>query len=63
MGRTVIHSNHRFTYEEVQEIIDKGDGLYKDEILQLNAFAQKLRKERFRERSDKFFFTGSEIQA
>ncbi len=47
MGRTVIHSNHRFTYEEVQEIIDKGDGLYKEEILQLNAFAQKLRKERF----------------
>ncbi|HTE09019.1 MAG TPA: RNB domain-containing ribonuclease, partial [Flavitalea sp.] len=47
MGRTVIHSNHRFTYEEVQEIIDKGDGLYKDEILLLNGFAQKLRKERF----------------
>jgi len=47
MGRTVIHSNHRFTYEEVQEIIDKGDGLYKDQILQLNGFAQKLRKERF----------------
>jgi ribonuclease R len=24
MGRTVIHSNHRFTYEDVQEIIEAG---------------------------------------
>ncbi|MFN4284519.1 MAG: ribonuclease R [Lacibacter sp.] len=48
LGRTVIHSNHRFTYEEVQEIIESGEGLYSDEILLLNSIAQKLRKERFR---------------
>ncbi|HYK57268.1 MAG TPA: ribonuclease R [Flavisolibacter sp.] len=47
IGRTVIHSNHRFTYEEVQEIIEKEDGLYRDEILLLNSIAQRLRKKRF----------------
>ena len=26
LGRTIIHSDHRFTYEEVQEIIEKGEG-------------------------------------
>jgi ribonuclease R len=48
LGRTVIHSNHRFTYEEVQEIIETGDGLYKEEILLLNKFAQRFRKQRFK---------------
>ena len=47
LGKTVIHSNHRFTYEEVQEIIEKEDGLYVDEILLLNNIAQRLRKKRF----------------
>ena len=47
LGKTVIHSNHRFTYEEVQEIIEKEDGLYMDEILILNNIAQRLRKKRF----------------
>jgi len=47
LGKTVIHSNHRFTYEEVQEIIEKEDGLYRDEILLLNNIAQRLRKKRF----------------
>src|SRR5215216_934100 len=47
IGKTVIHSNHRFTYEEVQEIIEKEDGLYMDEILILNNIAQRLRKKRF----------------
>lgn len=47
LGKTIIHSNHRFTYEEVQEIIEKEDGLYSDEILLLNSIAQRLRKKRF----------------
>jgi ribonuclease R len=47
LGKTVIHSNHRFTYEEVQEIIEKEDGLYVDEVLLLNSIAQRLRKKRF----------------
>ena len=48
IGRTVIHSNHRFTYEEVQEIIEKNAGLYDEQILTLNKFSQKFRKQRFK---------------
>lgn len=48
LGRTVIHSNHRYTYEDVQEIIETGKGLYSDEILLLNALAQRFRKQRFK---------------
>jgi ribonuclease R len=47
LGKTVIHSNHRFTYEDVQEIIENGSGLYGEEILLLNSIAQRLRKKRF----------------
>lgn len=47
VGRTVTHSDHRYTYEEVQEIIEKQDGLHKDEILILNELAQLFRKQRF----------------
>ncbi len=48
LGRTVIHSDHRFTYEEVQEIIENGSGLYEKEIKLLNELAQKFRKQRFK---------------
>ena len=47
LGKTIIHSNHRFAYEDVQEIIEAKKGLYEDEILLLNDLAQQLRKERF----------------
>src|SRR5688572_11474293 len=47
LGKTVIHSNHRFTYEEVQEIIEKGEGLYQGEIFLLNKLAQQFRAQRF----------------
>lgn len=47
LGKTVIHSNHRFTYEEVQTIIEEKQGLYADEILVLNDIAQRMRKKRF----------------
>ncbi len=48
LGRTVIHSDHRFTYEDAQEIIEKEAGLYKDEVLLLNSLAQRFRKQRFK---------------
>jgi len=48
LGRTVIHSNHRFTYEEVQQTIENEDGLHGDEILLLNNLAQRFRKQRFK---------------
>ncbi len=47
LGKTVIHSDHRFTYEEVQTIIEEKAGLYAEEILILNDIARKLRKKRF----------------
>ena len=43
---TVIKSNRRFAYEEAQEIIETGQGDYKDEILELNKLAQILRQKR-----------------
>lgn len=45
-GKTVIHSNRRFTYEEAQEIIEGKDGDFKDEILILDKIAKILRKKR-----------------
>ncbi len=46
-GRTIINSNHRFTYEEAQEVIDKEQGTLSEEIITLNNLAQQLRKKRF----------------
>ncbi len=47
-GRTVIHSDRRFTYEEAQEVIETGKGDFSAEITTLNRLAQALRKERFK---------------
>jgi ribonuclease R len=47
IGRTIIHSDHRFTYEEAQTIIEKKDGPHYKAILLLNNLAQIFRKERF----------------
>lgn len=49
LGKTVIHSDHRFTYEEVQAIIEEKAGIYAEEILVLNEIAQKMRKKRFQQ--------------
>lgn len=48
IGKTVIHSDHRYSYEEVQEIIENEAGLHSNEILILNTLAQKFRKQRFK---------------
>jgi ribonuclease R len=45
IGKTIIHSDKRFTYEDVQQIIETKEGLYETEILLLNNLSQKLRKE------------------
>jgi len=47
-GRTIIHSQKRFTYEEAQECIDSGQGTFVEELLTLNRLAKKLREKRFR---------------
>lgn len=48
LGKTVIHSNHRFTYEDVQDIIDGKTGEYESEILLLHKIAQIIRTNRFK---------------
>ena len=47
-GRTVIHSDRRFTYEEAQQIIETGKGDFAEEVLTLNRLAQRMRKTRFK---------------
>lgn len=47
-GRTVIHSNRRFTYEEAQTVIETGAGDFALEMKILNDLALKLRKDRFK---------------
>src|SRR6201985_3391407 len=47
-GKTVIHSDRRFTYEEVQNVIETGEGDFKEEIHTLNALAYKLRDRKFK---------------
>lgn len=46
-GKTVIYSDRRFTYEEVQEIIENKSGEYVDEILAINKISTLLREKRF----------------
>ena len=47
IGRTITHSDHRFTYEDVQQIIETKEGLYDKALLLLNNLAKHFRKERF----------------
>jgi ribonuclease R len=47
-GRTVIFSDRRFAYEEVQEIMDNKTGDYVEELLKLNALAYQLRDRKFK---------------
>lgn len=47
-GKTIIHSNKRFTYDEVQQIIDTEVGIHSKEILMVNTLAKLLQKERFK---------------
>ncbi len=48
IGKTIIHSNHRFTYEEAQLIIEGEEGPFQHEIRILNKLSQKLRKKKFK---------------
>ena len=57
LGKTVIHSNQRFTYEDVQEMIEGKDGPHKDEIMLLNDLAQGYRSERFKKGAINFSST------
>ncbi len=47
-ARTVIRSRKRFTYDEAQEILEKGEGPFFQELNWLNKLAKKWREERFK---------------
>ncbi len=47
-GRTIIHSNRRFSYEEAQLVLETNEGDLKDELLTLNQLAKAMRAERMR---------------
>lgn len=59
-GRTVIFSDRRFTYEEVQQIIETQEGDFKKDILVLDRLAKKLRLDRMRKGS--IFFDKAEVK-
>lgn len=48
-GKTIIHSDRRFTYEEAQEVIETQKGDHVKEMLKMNEIAKKLRKKKFKE--------------
>ena len=62
LGKTFIHSDHRFNYDEVQEIIETNTGKYVEEIQYLNALAKNYRKERFKNGAINFSSTEVKFQ-
>jgi ribonuclease R len=59
-GKTVIYSDRRFTYEEVQEIIEGKEGDFKEDLMVLDRLAKKLRTERSKNGS--IFFDKAEVK-
>ncbi len=45
-GETVIHSDKRFTYENAQEVLDKGEGIMHEELSILHDLSKKIRAKR-----------------
>ena len=48
-GRTVTHSDRRFTYEEAQEVLDTGKGDFVDELKLMDKISKHLRSKRFKD--------------
>jgi ribonuclease R len=47
-GRTIIHSDTRFSYEDAQEVLENKSGKHSKELLKLNELAYKLRERKFK---------------
>lgn len=47
-GRTIIHSDTRFSYEDAQEVLENKAGKHSEELLKLNELAYKLRERKFK---------------
>ncbi|MDD3743483.1 MAG: ribonuclease R [Lentimicrobiaceae bacterium] len=48
LGKTIINSNIRYNYEEVQAIIEGGESEHSQQLLQLHKMATALREARFK---------------
>lgn len=46
-GKTIINSDHRFTYEDAQDVLNAKSGQYYPELNKLNEIAKKLQKQKF----------------
>jgi ribonuclease R len=46
-GKTIIHSDKRFTYENAQEVLTAKAGPFVDELMKMNELAYKLREKKF----------------
>ena len=53
-GRSIIHSDRRFNYDEAQQIIENGEGDMKEEILKFHEMARILKERRFSKGSINF---------
>lgn len=53
-GRTVIHSDRRFSYEEAQAVLEAEEGDYAEELLDLNRMAKIFQAKRFKNGSINF---------
>jgi ribonuclease R len=60
IGKTVIHSDKRFTYENAQDAIDKNETQYSKSLRILNSLSKIIRKNRFK--SGAFNFRSEEIK-
>ena len=47
-GRTIIHSDTRFSYEDAQEVLENKSGKHSEKLLKLNELAYKLRERKFK---------------
>ena len=61
-GRTIIHSDRRFSYEEAQERIETVEGDYARELTILNELSLKLRVNRFKRGAINFETTEVKFQ-
>lgn len=59
-GKTIIHSDKRFSYEQAQEILDQKEGEFFEELSHLNELAYKLRDRKFKQGA--ISFESSEVK-
>ncbi|MBN1637660.1 MAG: VacB/RNase II family 3'-5' exoribonuclease [Ignavibacteriales bacterium] len=60
--KTIINSKKRFSYEDVQKILDMGEGKFYNELFQLNEIAKALREKRTRTGSINFISNDVEFK-